>query len=88
MEYDPADIAVVVIDPQNDVLSASGGSWDMLSASVTENRSCNTASGGSLSRRRMRLLAFPPANALIINGGNCDECSNSGDGRKSSYRFV
>ncbi|OBB88507.1 isochorismatase [Mycobacterium colombiense] len=38
MKYDPADTAVVVIDPQNDVLSPSGRSWDVLSASVTENR--------------------------------------------------
>lgn len=38
MKYDPADTAVVVIDPQNDVLSPSGSSWDAVGASVTENR--------------------------------------------------
>lgn len=38
MKYDPADTAVVVIDPQNDVLSPSGSSWDVVGASVTENR--------------------------------------------------
>lgn len=38
MNFDPADTAVVVIDPQNDVLSPSGRNWDFLRASVTENR--------------------------------------------------
>ncbi|GBG39587.1 cysteine hydrolase family protein [Mycobacterium montefiorense] len=38
MKYDPIDTAVVVIDPQNDVLSPSGRNWDVLGASVTENR--------------------------------------------------
>jgi nicotinamidase-related amidase len=32
-----ADTAVVVIDPQNDVLSPTGTSWELLEASVTEN---------------------------------------------------
>jgi nicotinamidase-related amidase len=35
---DPADTAVVVIDPQIDVLSPQGRSWHVLEASVTENR--------------------------------------------------
>ena len=38
MQYHPADTAVVVIDPQNDVLSPTGRSWDLLAASVIENR--------------------------------------------------
>jgi nicotinamidase-related amidase len=38
LKYDPADTAVVVIDPQNDVLSPTGRGWDVLQASVTENR--------------------------------------------------
>jgi nicotinamidase-related amidase len=38
VNYDPADTAVVVIDPQNDVLSPTGRNWDSLGASVTENR--------------------------------------------------
>jgi len=37
VRYDPADTAVVVIDPQNDVLSPTGRNWDSLGASVTEN---------------------------------------------------
>ncbi|TGD85499.1 cysteine hydrolase [Mycolicibacterium sp. CH28] len=37
MDYDPADTAVVVIDPQNDVLSPTGKNWEVLQASVTEN---------------------------------------------------
>jgi nicotinamidase-related amidase len=35
--FDPGDTAVVVIDPQNDVLSPSGKNWEVLEASVTEN---------------------------------------------------
>ncbi|AQT78888.1 isochorismatase [Mycolicibacterium litorale] len=35
---DPAGTAVVVIDPQNDVLSPSGKNWAVLGASVTENK--------------------------------------------------
>jgi nicotinamidase-related amidase len=38
VEYDPADTAVVVIDPQNDVLSPNGVNWAVLEASVTENK--------------------------------------------------
>ena len=38
MKYDPSDTAVVIIDPQNDVLSPNGRNWDSLEASVTENR--------------------------------------------------
>ncbi|WP_231973735.1 MULTISPECIES: cysteine hydrolase [unclassified Mycobacterium] len=37
LRYDPADTAVVVIDPQNDVLSPTGTSWELLQASVVEN---------------------------------------------------
>jgi Protein of unknown function (DUF1348) len=37
VNFDPSDTAVVVIDPQNDVLSPSGKNWEVLEASVTEN---------------------------------------------------
>lgn len=37
MNLDSSDTAVVVIDPQNDVLSPSGKNWEVLEASVTEN---------------------------------------------------
>ncbi|TQK28780.1 isochorismatase family protein [Arthrobacter sp. SLBN-53] len=37
MRYRPDDTAVVVIDPQNDVLSPTGKNWAVLGASVTEN---------------------------------------------------
>jgi nicotinamidase-related amidase len=37
VKYDPVDTAVVVIDPQNDVLSPGGKNWALLQASVTEN---------------------------------------------------
>ncbi|MDT5010481.1 MAG: hypothetical protein QOH57_2098 [Mycobacterium sp.] len=38
MRYSRTDTAVVVIDPQNDVLSPTGKNWDSLGASVTENQ--------------------------------------------------
>ena len=37
MKFDTSDTAVVVIDPQNDVLSPAGKNWDSVGASVTEN---------------------------------------------------
>ncbi len=37
MEYRQNDTAVVIIDPQNDVLSPAGKNWDSVGASVTEN---------------------------------------------------
>jgi len=37
MQFDKTDTAVVVIDPQNDVLSPRGKNWDSVGASVTEN---------------------------------------------------
>jgi nicotinamidase-related amidase len=37
VDYDSNDTAVVVIDPQNDVLSPTGKNWDSVGASVTEN---------------------------------------------------
>jgi len=37
MKFHPSDTALVVIDPQNDVLSENGISWELVGASVTEN---------------------------------------------------
>jgi nicotinamidase-related amidase len=37
MDVNSADAALVVIDPQNDVLSENGVSWSLVGASVTEN---------------------------------------------------
>lgn len=37
MAYNKADTALVVIDPQNDVLSEKGVSWELVGASVQEN---------------------------------------------------
>ena len=37
MKFDKSDTAVVVIDPQNDVLSPHGKNWGSVGASVTEN---------------------------------------------------
>ncbi|MDP9167200.1 MAG: cysteine hydrolase [Actinomycetota bacterium] len=37
MKFVNSDTAVVVIDPQNDVLSPAGKNWDSVGASVTEN---------------------------------------------------
>jgi nicotinamidase-related amidase len=38
MEYSHQDTAVVIIDPQIDVLSPAGKNWDAVGASVTENK--------------------------------------------------
>jgi nicotinamidase-related amidase len=38
MNIDKKDTAVVVIDPQNDVLSEKGKAWDLVGASVKENK--------------------------------------------------
>jgi nicotinamidase-related amidase len=38
MNIDKSDSALVVIDPQNDVLSENGISWGLVGQSVTENR--------------------------------------------------
>ena len=37
MQFDKENTALVIIDPQNDVLSESGVSWALVGASVTEN---------------------------------------------------
>src|SRR3954464_7446768 len=37
MDFDKAETALVVIDPQNDVLSEKGVSWGLVGASVQEN---------------------------------------------------
>ena len=37
VRYSSNDTAVVIIDPQNDVLSPTGKNWDSVGASVTEN---------------------------------------------------
>ncbi len=37
MQFNRSDTALVVIDPQNDVLSETGISWGLVGASVTEN---------------------------------------------------
>jgi nicotinamidase-related amidase len=38
MNINQNDTAIVVIDPQNDVLSEKGKAWDLVGASVTENK--------------------------------------------------
>jgi nicotinamidase-related amidase len=38
VEFNKTDTALVFIDPQNDVLSEDGANWDVVGASVTENR--------------------------------------------------
>jgi nicotinamidase-related amidase len=38
MPFDPAATAVVITDPQNDFLSPDGVTWELVGASVTENR--------------------------------------------------
>ena len=44
MNIDKNDTAIVVIDPQNDVLSETGVSWDLVGESVKDNNTVdNTA---------------------------------------------
>jgi nicotinamidase-related amidase len=38
MDIDPRDTALVITDPQNDFLSPDGVTWELVGASVTENR--------------------------------------------------
>jgi nicotinamidase-related amidase len=38
MQFDKSDTALVVIDPQNDVLSEKGISWPLVGASIKENK--------------------------------------------------
>lgn len=38
MNFNKSDTAIVVIDPQNDVLSEKGVAWDLVGDSVTENK--------------------------------------------------
>jgi len=38
MGFDPSTTAVVITDPQNDFLSPDGVTWELVGASVTENR--------------------------------------------------
>jgi nicotinamidase-related amidase len=38
MKYSSNDTAVVVIDPQNDVLSPTGKNWDSVGVSVRQNK--------------------------------------------------
>lgn len=38
MNINKNDTAIVVIDPQNDVLSETGVSWDLVGESVKENK--------------------------------------------------
>jgi nicotinamidase-related amidase len=44
MEIDKSDTALVVIDPQNDVLSEKGVSWALVGASVKENNTVENLS--------------------------------------------
>ncbi len=37
MEFHKSDTALVVIDPQNDVLSEGGVSWELVGESIREN---------------------------------------------------
>jgi nicotinamidase-related amidase len=38
MNFNPDNTAVVIIDPQNDVLSPKGTVWEAVGGSVTENK--------------------------------------------------
>jgi len=51
MQFNKSDTALVVIDPQNDVLSEKGVSWALVGQSVKENNTVEHLAPLSLSLR-------------------------------------
>jgi nicotinamidase-related amidase len=75
LKYDPGDTAIVVIDPQNDVLSPTGRNWDILEASVTENRTvehlieiCTGANAGGFGLFISPHYFYPTDHDWLFNG--------------------
>lgn len=85
MQCDASDTAVVVIDPQNDVLSPTGKSWDVLEASVTENRTVehlveifSAASSGGFAVFISPHYFYPSDHSWLFNGPlESDELANN-----------
>jgi nicotinamidase-related amidase len=75
VKYSRTDTAVVVIDPQNDVLSPTGRNWDVLGASVVENRTVENlveilaaAKAGEYSVFVSPHYFYPPDRRWLFNG--------------------
>jgi len=75
VKYNCTDTAVVVIDPQNDVLSPTGRNWDVLGASVIENRTAENlaeilaaAKAGDYPVFISPHYFYPPDHRWLFNG--------------------
>ncbi len=58
MEFDKLHTAVVLIDPQNDVLSATGANWEAVGESVTENNTVENIEKLFIAARDKNYLVF------------------------------
>lgn len=58
MEFDKHDTALVVIDPQNDVLSDQGTSWPLVGASVQENNTVENLDRLFAAAKRLQFPVF------------------------------
>jgi nicotinamidase-related amidase len=75
VKYNHTDTAIVVIDPQNDVLSPTGTSWEVVGASVIENRTVENlievlaaAKAGDYSVFISPHYFYPPDHRWLFNG--------------------
>lgn len=75
LTYDPATTAVVVIDPQNDVLSPTGKNWEVLKDSLVENGTvehlvdiCTAARAGGFAVLISPHYFYPTDHGWLFNG--------------------
>ena len=84
MDFSKTDTALVVIDPQNDVLSERGVSWGLVGASVQENgtvenlaRLFKAAKEQQYGGVHLTALPLPPRPGLAVRRGRREvsDCS-------------
>lgn len=75
LTYTPSDTAVVVIDPQNDVLSPTGKNWEVLKDSIIANQTvehlvdlCAAAKAGGFSLFISPHYFYPTDRGWLFNG--------------------
>ncbi|OJZ74952.1 isochorismatase [Mycobacterium paraffinicum] len=75
LTYNPADTAVVIIDPQNDVLSPTGKNWEVLKDSIIANQTvehlvdlCAAAKTGGFSLFISPHYFYPTDRGWLFNG--------------------
>lgn len=75
LTYNPSDTAVVVIDPQNDVLSPTGKNWEVLKDSIIANQTvehlvdlCAAAKAGGFSLFISPHYFYPTDRGWLFNG--------------------